>query len=134
MDMKSLRFQVMFLAMLLLPATSVFAGTDVHKGSLNVGEEVQIAGKSLAPGNYTVKWEGSGPTAQVNIVRQGKVVATVPAQVVQLQQRSNQDIAEVKVAGDGVKTLTMIEFEGKSYALQIDNQAGGGDSGSSSLK
>jgi hypothetical protein len=130
--MKSLRFQVMFLVLLLLPAASVFAATDAHKGSLNVSSTVQVADKELPAGSYTVKWDGTGPTAQVNFVRNGKVVATVPAQVVQLDQKANQDVAEIKTAGDGVKTLIKIEFEGKSYALQIGNQAGSGDTASSS--
>lgn len=130
--MKSLRFQVMFLAFLLLPVTSVFAGTDTHKGSLSIGSNVQVADKELPAGDYTVKWNGAGPTAEVNFIREGKVVATVPAQVVQLEQKPSQDVAEIKTASDGVKTLTAIEFEGKSYALQIGSQGGSGDSGSSS--
>lgn len=129
--MKSLRFQLMFLA-ILLPAVSAFAGTDAHKGSLNINEAVQVAGKQLPAGNYTLKWNGTGPTAQVNIISNGKTVATVPAQVVTLDQKSGQDVAEIQTASDGVKTLTGVQFEGKNYALQIGNEGSGGDAASGS--
>jgi hypothetical protein len=131
--MKSLRIQVMFLVLLLLPAASAFAGTGANKGSLTIGEPVQAAGQQLAAGEYKLKWEGTGSTAQVNIIRDdGKVVATVPARIVELQQKPTQDSAEIKTAGDGARVLTKIEFQGKTYALEIGDQAGGGDAGSGS--
>jgi hypothetical protein len=128
----SLRFQVLFLIMLLLPAAGLFAATDSHKGSLSLGDAVQVAGKQLAAGDYTVKWNGSGPATQLNIIQNGKVVATVPARVVTLDQKSSNDIAEVKTAGNGDRTLTSIKFEGKTYALEIGGEAGGGDAASGS--
>ncbi|HLJ28952.1 MAG TPA: hypothetical protein VKY85_19735 [Candidatus Angelobacter sp.] len=128
----SLRFQVLFLLMLLVPAAGLFAATDSHKGSLNLGDSVQVAGKQLAAGDYTVKWNGSGPATQLNIIQNGKVVATVPARVVTLDQKSSNDIAEVKTAGNGDRTLTSIQFEGKTYALEIGGEVGGGDAASGS--
>ena len=74
----SKRSQVIFLLLWLLPAAGVFAATDSHKGSLTIGGPVQVAGKQLPAGEYLVKWDGTGPTAQVNIIRNGKVVATAP--------------------------------------------------------
>lgn len=130
----SLRFQVVLMVLLLLPAASVFAGTDNHKGSLNLGAAVQAAGKDLPAGDYTVKWEGMGPTTQVNIIQDGKVVATVPARVIKLDQKSNQDVAGVKTDSDGSRTLTMIQFEGKSYALEIPASGGGDSASGSSVK
>lgn len=119
----SLRFQqVIFLSLLLLPA-AIFAA-DNQKGSLNIGAAVQVAGKELGAGDYTVKWDGTGPSTHVNIIRDGKVVASVPARVVKLDQKPTRDTAEVSTASNGVRTLTMIQFEGKAYALQI-GEAGG---------
>ena len=130
--MKSLRIQVMFFVLLLLPTAGVFAATGVNKGSLTIGEPVQAAGQQLAAGEYKLKWEGTGPTTQVNIIRGDKVVATVPARIVELPQKSGQDVAELKTTGDGVKTLTKINFQGKTYALEIGDQPGGGDAESGS--
>jgi hypothetical protein len=130
--MKSLRFSVMFLALVLLPA-ALFAGTDNHKGSFSISSSVQVAGKQLSPGDYTAKWEGSGPTTQVNIIQSGKVVATVPARVQTLDQKPDQDGVALKTI-NGVKTMTSIQFQGKSYSLEFDESAGGGTASGDSVK
>jgi len=121
----SLRSKFMILVLALFPATSVLAANDSHKGDLNLGASVQVAGKQLKAGDYVVKWDGSGPTAQVNFTKNGKVVATVPARVVQLDQKASQDMAEINIAGNGDRTLTSIKFHGKTYALEIGGEAGG---------
>jgi len=127
----SLRSKFMFLVLALL-STGAFAANDAHKGGLNLGAPVQVAGKTLPAGDYVVKWEGAGPAAQVNIVRNGAVVATVPARVVKLDQKAPQDSVEVKTASNGDRTLTSIQFNGKTYALEIGGESGGGDTTSGS--
>ena len=95
---------------------------------------MQVAGKQLPTGDYTVKWDGDGPTAQVNIIRDGKVVTTVPARVVKLDQKASQDTAEVTTASNGERTLNSIQFEGKTYALELGGEAGGDTASGSSVK
>ena len=127
----SLRFQqVIFLSLLLLPA-ALFAA-DNQKGSLTIGSAVQVAGKELGAGDYTVKWNGTGPNTQVNIIRDGKLVATVPARVVKLDQRPMHDAVEVSTTSNGLRILTMIRFEGKVFALQIGEAGGGVEAASGS--
>lgn len=127
----SRRFQqVIFLSLLLLPAALLAA--DNQKGSLTIGAAVQVAGKELRAGEYTVKWDGTGPNTQVNIIRDGKVVAIVPARVVKLDQKPTRDAVELNTAGNGVRTLTVIRFEGKAYALQIGEADGGVEAASGS--
>ena len=120
----SLRSKFMILVLTLFPATSVLAANDSHKGDLNLGAPAQVAGKQLAAGDYVVKWDGSGPTAQVNITQNGKVVATVPARVVKLDQKASQDMAEISTS-NGDRTLTSIKFQGKNYALELGGDTGG---------
>src|SRR5215471_18017123 len=122
--MKSLRFKVMLLALALLPAGAV-AANDSHKGDLNIATAVQVAGKQLPPGDYVVKWNGEGPTTQVNIIRGGQVMATVPARVVTLDQKADDNAAEVKNAGTGERTLIGIRFGGKTYALDLSGAEAG---------
>ena len=130
----SLRSKLMVLALALFPAMSAFAANDTHKGALTLASPAQVAGKQLAAGEYTLKWNGDGPTTQVNIIRDGKVVATVPARVVKIDRKPDRDTAEVKTAENGNRTVTGIFFEGKTYALQIGAEAGSGDTSGSSVK
>jgi hypothetical protein len=106
------------LVLLLLPATNLFAATDTHKGGLTIGSAVQVGGTQLQAGDYALKWDGAGPNVQVNIIRSGKVVATVPARVVDLGQKSQYSQAETNAG-----TLTRITFEGKTFALEIGEGA-----------
>lgn len=120
--MKFLKASYLCLALLLLPA-GAFAGTNTQKGPLNVAESVEVAGQHLAAGNYTVQWTNPGPTTEVSFFHNGKVVATVTAELVQLQQKADGDLVDTWTTGDGVHQLRMIEFGGKSYALKINNAA-----------
>lgn len=131
----SLHFKVMFLSLVLLLSTGAFAANDSHKGGVNLSAPVQVAGKQLPAGDYTVKWDGTGPDAQVTFVRDGKVMATVPARVVKLDQKPSQDAIEVKTANNGERSLIAIRFEGKSYGLELGGEsAGSADAASSSVK
>lgn len=107
------------LVLLLLPVTNVFAATDTHKGGLTIGSAVQVGGTQLQAGDYALKWDGDGPNVQVSIVRGGKVVATVPARVVDLGQKSQYSQAETSAGANGERSLTRVRFEGKSFALDI---------------
>jgi hypothetical protein len=125
----SLRSKVMFLVLTLVLSTAAFAGNDNHKGTMSLGAAAQVAGKQLPAGDYEVKWDGTGPATQLNIVRNGRVVATVPARVVKLDQKADRDSVEVQNA-NGDRTVTTIQFGGKAYALQIGGEAAGGDTAS----
>lgn len=106
------------LVLLLLPVTNVFAATDTHKGGLTIGSAVQVGGTQLQAGDYALKWDGAGPNVQVSILRSGNVVATVPARVVDLGQKSKYSQAETNAGA-----LTRITFEGKTFALEIGEGA-----------
>lgn len=125
-----LRFTVMILVLALFPAAGMFAANDSHKGDATISAPVQVAGKKLPAGEYTIKWDGTGPTAQVSFIRDRQVVATVPAKVVTLDQKANRDAVEVKTASNGDRTLTAIRFEGKNYVLEIGEGAGAADAAS----
>lgn len=64
----------------LLMTVPVFAKTE--KANVNFDSPTVVAGKKLAAGKYQVKWDGSGPAVQVHFLKNNKVVATAPAQVV----------------------------------------------------
>ncbi|HEY6970001.1 MAG TPA: hypothetical protein VJA94_12415 [Candidatus Angelobacter sp.] len=131
--MKSLRIKVMMLVLALLPA-GAFAANGSHKGDLYIATAVQVAGTQLPAGDYIVKWNGDGPTAQVSIIRDRAVVATVPARVVKLDQKADDNAAEVKTSGTGERTLTGVRFGGKTYALELSGEEAGATASGDSQK
>jgi hypothetical protein len=122
--------RAMTFLLLVLSAIGLFAGTDRYEGPMNIGAAVQVGGRQLQPGLYGIRWDGTGPATQISITREGRVVATVPARVVKLEQTPAQDAVELKAAGNGTKTLAGIQFEGRRYALEIQDAGTANGSGS----
>jgi hypothetical protein len=117
---------VMGLALLL--ASSAFAAT---KASMTLQSSTTINGANLKPGDYKLEWDGSGPNVEVSIVQGKKVVAKVPAKVVDLDSPSSNNAAIVKMNGDGSSTLAGARFAGKKFALELGESGEGMQAGSS---
>ena len=122
-------FKGLPLGLALLLATSALAA---NQGSLQVSDPVTVSGKQLKTGDYTVKWEGNGPKVQLNILQGRKVVATVPARLIDLNHSPDSNAAVTKLNGDGSKSLSEIRFSGKKYALAIGEESAKAESGEGS--
>jgi len=99
-------------------ATSAFAA-DSHKASFQISESVQVNGTELAAGDYVAKWVGDGPDVQLNITRNGKSLATVPARLVQLDRKSASDTAEIRNGSGGGRELGNLQFAGKKFSIEL---------------
>jgi ABC-type nitrate/sulfonate/bicarbonate transport system substrate-binding protein len=112
---------VMGLALLL--ASSAFAAT---KASLTLQNPTTINGTQLKAGDYKLEWDGSGPTVEVSILQGKKVVAKVPAKLVDLNTVSQNNAAVLLKNGDGTTSLTGARFEGKKFALELGGESADG--------
>ena len=119
----------------LLLATSAFAANNANKGSFEVFEPLTVSGHQLAPGQYKLTWDGTGSGVGVMILSRGKVVAIVPARLIELVQASHDNVTGSHKNDDGSQSLTEVDFAGKKYALAFgmesaatDSTSQGGDS------
>lgn len=112
---------VMGLALLL--ASSAFATT---KGKLILQAPTTVNGTKLKAGDYKLEWDGSGPNVEVSIVQGNKVLAKVPAKVVDLNSAPPNSAAILKLNGDGTSTLSGARFQGKKFALELGSESGEG--------
>jgi hypothetical protein len=119
-----LKSSVVGLALLL--ASSAFAAS---KGHLALQAPTSVNGVQLKAGDYKLQWDGTGPEVQVSIMQGKKVVATVPATIVELKTPAQNDSATVSTA-DGTSSLAEVHFAGKTTALQLSQSGGGGEAGS----
>ena len=110
-------------AVVLLLAANAFAADNASKGSLQVFETLTVSGHQLAPGEYQVRWEGTNPSVELRILSQGKLVATVPAQVIKLSQADWANAVESSASADGTRSLSRIDFAGKKYALALGDES-----------
>jgi hypothetical protein len=103
-----------------LLATDAFAA---NKGTLHVSSPEIVAGERLAAGDYTVRWDGTGPSIQFRIMQGAKVVVSAPARIVALDTASPSDSVVVDVEADGSRRVSQMWFSGQKLALQIEGSS-----------
>jgi hypothetical protein len=118
----------LLLGLAVVLASSAFAAT---KADLTLQSSTTINGAKLKPGDYRLEWDGSGPNVEVSIRQGKKVLAKVPAKVVDLNSPSLNNAAVLRMNGDGTSTLAGARFEGKKFALEIGESSDGMEAGSS---
>jgi hypothetical protein len=104
------------LGLALLFVSTAFAAT---KASLQLSNPVLVNGTQLKPGEYNLQWEGSGPNVELSIMQGKKVLAKVPAHVVDLDTPSNYDAAVTKKNDSGPNSLAGLRFQGKKFSLEL---------------
>ncbi len=109
----------LFGAALLISAGAI-AG-ETNKGKLQLSDKVDVEGKSLSKGNYTVQWDGSGPTVQVTLLQGKQTVATFPAHLTEQASANSKDGYSTSTEPNGSLSLTAIYPSGKRIALQLDH-------------
>jgi len=107
----------------LLLAASAFAANNADKGSFEVFEPLTVSGHQLAPGQYKLHWDGTGSNVELMILSNGKLVATVPAQLVDLNRAGHENATKSRTNDDGSQSLIQIEFAGKKYALAFGEES-----------
>jgi hypothetical protein len=115
-----------FLAAVVLVAGSALASS---KGSLELQHPTSVAGKQLAKGSYTVRWDGAGDQVELKIYQGKNVVLSTPARVVKVENPATANTAVVVANSDKTFSLSEIRFGGKKFALAIPSDATGGAAG-----
>jgi hypothetical protein len=116
-------------AAVILLATATWAES---KGSLGLLHPTNVGGKTLATGDYTVRWEGTGDQVQVKIYKGKNEVASSPARVIQLSAAAGSNSAVTSSDSSGSLALSEIRFGGKKFALQLNNAGAGSSSAGAS--
>lgn len=119
--MKQIKYAAILSMLTLL--SSVFAlARDKNQHSVQIPYSVRVGGTQLEPGNYKVEWQGAGPEIQVNFVRDGKTVATVPGTL----KTNNAQVVHDEIVTDtsaNTQTLTEIDF-GRNKESLVFEQSG----------
>ncbi len=99
---------------LLLTVVLALAGGLSHADSteFDITQMTKIGITELAPGNYVIR--GKESEAQLDILQNDRVVATVPCQWVRLDKKPQQ--SEVDSTGNRV---TEVKFEGRLEAAKV---------------
>ena len=112
------RFTMLVLALTL----SIGAFAASKSQTVTLFHDAQLNGKTLPAGEYTVKCETSGSTAQVKFVRNGKEVASANGQVKQLSNvpEHNQIVTQ---DGNGSLAISEIDFAHSNSGVTFESTA-----------
>jgi hypothetical protein len=131
--MKLSKLSLAFFGSALLLSSAAVAG-DSNKASIQLYEKVNVEGKALNPGKYTITWDGSGPNVQVTVSQGKQTVATFAAHLTEQATRNTEDAYGSAADTDGARTLTAIYPNGKRFSLEIEQAAASQSSTSPSSK
>ncbi|HEV8074440.1 MAG TPA: hypothetical protein VGP66_01260 [Candidatus Acidoferrum sp.] len=120
--MKLSKLSLAFFGSALLLSSAALAG-DSNKGSLQLYEKVNVEGKELNPGHYTITWDGSGPNVQVTVSQGKQTIATFPAHVTEQASRNPEDAYGSATETDGSHSLTSIYPNGKRFSLELESKS-----------
>ena len=95
-----------------------------YKGSFEIAAPVQLAGTTLAAGTYQASWQGMGPTAQVDILQDSKVIVRAEARVLQLNSGPTANEPGMRTNADGSVSLRLLRFAGQTLALYFEPSSG----------
>ncbi len=116
------------LGLALVLASNAFAAP---KNSMILQNPTTVNGTKLKGGEYTLQWEGNGPSVEVSIMQGKSVIAKAPAKLVDLATTSANSAALLKTNSDGTTTLIGARFAGKKFALELGDSGDGMQAGSS---
>lgn len=116
---KQIKYAALLSTLALLSPVGALA-RDKNQHSVVIPDSVQVGSVQLEPGNYKVEWQGAGPEVQVNFVRNGKTVATIPGT---LNANDNQVVQDAIVTDTTGSTLKEIDF-GRDKESVIFTQSG----------
>lgn len=79
-----------------------------QKNEVTFSEHVIVSGTQLEPGKYVVRWNGSGPDAEVKFMQGSREVASVTGNVI--EQKNRQTSFTTSAGENGSRVLAEIDF------------------------
>jgi hypothetical protein len=117
--MKVANFTRVLVPVLVLALTAT-AFAAAGTGTVSLSSAAQLNGKSLAAGEYKVKWESHSPETDVNFLKNGASVLTARAKMVDGTEAAMWDTVVTRDNPDGSKTVLEIHFRGKKAFLVFE--------------
>jgi len=119
--MKVVRCIASFTVIAVVLLVGAFA-KDSHSGNFTLADTVQVGSTQLAPGNYKAEWDGPANDVKINIMKNGKTIATTEGQIKNLQQPAPYDAVAIKTLQNNTKALDEIEFNNRNEALVLGGE------------
>jgi hypothetical protein len=100
---------------------SAFA-SDSRSAKFTLSDTAQVGSTQLAPGQYKAQWNGPDNDLKINIIQDGKTVATTQGNLKTLPSRSPYNAVVTKDTQNNTKQIDEIDFENHSQALVLTGE------------
>ncbi len=107
-----------FSLLLLLGAVAVLADGKSLKDSITIAQEATVNDVKIKPGTYQATFNAE--TNEVNILKEGRVVATVKASVQQSGAKKSRETQVYYSSTDKGMVVAKLVFKGDERAIVID--------------
>ena len=87
--------------------------------SITLFQDATLSGTNLPAGEYVVKYDVDGTTAQVKFLKGNKEVASASGQVKTLSQKALSNQVVLNTDGNG-RSISEIDFGGKDTAISFE--------------
>lgn len=114
-----MKSKTLFAAATVLLTPVLAFGASKNSAKFTLDEPVTVAGTALAPGEYKLTWEGTGPDVTVNFAEGKTIVASATAHLV--NNRNEEEAIETNKAADNTTVLQEIDLN--KLTIQFQNAA-----------
>ena len=119
--MKFIQYLASFAVVALVLSLSAFA-KDNNSGKFTLSDRVQVGSTQLAPGSYKAEWKGPANDLKVDIMKNGKTVATAQGKMQELQKPAPYNAVLTKTLQNNTKQLDEIQFDKHTEAIVLGGE------------
>ena len=94
-----------------------------NSGKFTLPSAAELNGKSLAAGEYKVRWEGQGPDVQVTVSRGKETITTAAAKLVDRGEKAQRNAVVMNTNGGGAGSIIELRLSGKHSVLVFNEGA-----------
>ncbi len=116
--MKRFLLGTSLLVLALMFSLSSFARSKSE--NITLSHDASIGGTNLPAGDYVVKYDVNGSSAQVKFIKSGKEVASATGQVKTLTQKPTSNQVVMNTEGNG-RSISELDFGGKDTAISFES-------------
>lgn len=113
-------------AVVLMLVLTIAVGAFAGDRSLTFSSATSLNGQKIEPGEYKVKYNVSGSTADVQILQSKKQVASASGELVENGIVPNRDRVVLQNNGDGTTKLVEIQFANQKAAIRFNGDSSAG--------